>query len=97
MARMTFVAAEGGLICTGAATSIFNLALHLIRAFGTEELASVCSKALLVDPNRDSQAPYLIFTTHKSIRLPSFLDRPLSTVMYHCFGCTFVPRMHKPS
>jgi len=48
------------LICTGAATALFNLALHVIRMFGSEELACVCSKALLVDPSRDSQAPYVI-------------------------------------
>jgi len=47
---------EARLICTGAATSMYNLGLHLIRSFGSEELASVCSKALLVDPNRDSQS-----------------------------------------
>lgn len=56
---------EAGLICTGAATSMYNLGLHLIRTFGSEELASVCSKALLVDPNRDSQAPYSIFSARK--------------------------------
>jgi transcriptional regulator GlxA family with amidase domain len=57
---------DGGLTCTGAATSIFNLGLHLIRTFGSEALASVCSKALLVDLNRDSQAPYLVFSARKS-------------------------------
>jgi transcriptional regulator GlxA family with amidase domain len=56
---------EAGLICTGAATSMYNLGLHLIRAFGSEELASVCSKALLVDPNRDSQSPYFVFSARK--------------------------------
>jgi len=56
---------EARLICTGAATSMYNLGLHLIRSFGSEELASVCSKALLVDPNRDSQSPYSIFTARK--------------------------------
>jgi transcriptional regulator GlxA family with amidase domain len=56
---------DGGLICTGAATSMFNLGLHIIRTFGSEDLASVCSKALLVDPNRDSQAPYFFFSTRK--------------------------------
>jgi transcriptional regulator GlxA family with amidase domain len=56
---------EARLICTGAATSMYNLGLHLIRSFGSEELASVCSKALLVDPNRDSQSPYSIFSVRK--------------------------------
>ncbi len=49
---------DEGLICTGAATAHFDFALHLIAKQGSQELANVCSKALLVDPNRVSQAPY---------------------------------------
>lgn len=56
---------EAGLTCSGAATSMYNLGLHIIRTCGSDELASVCSKALLVDPNRDSQSPYSIFTARK--------------------------------
>ena len=52
--------ADGGLICTGAATAFFKLALHLIESFGTPELAAVCAKALLVDPAQDRQSPYAI-------------------------------------
>jgi transcriptional regulator GlxA family with amidase domain len=51
---------DSGLICSGAATSFFQLALHLIEAFGSDDLARTCAKALLVDPNRASQAPYAI-------------------------------------
>jgi transcriptional regulator GlxA family with amidase domain len=65
---------EAGLICTGAATSMYNLGLHLIRSFGSEELASVCSKALLVDPNRESQAPYSIFNARKDHGDASILE-----------------------
>jgi transcriptional regulator GlxA family with amidase domain len=51
---------DGGLICTGAASSFFQLALYLIESFGSEALARSCAKALLVDPNRRSQAPYAL-------------------------------------
>ncbi|MBC2735633.1 MAG: helix-turn-helix domain-containing protein [Desulfobacteraceae bacterium] len=51
---------DAGLICTGAATSFFQLALYLIDHFGSADLARSCAKALLVDPNRASQAPYAI-------------------------------------
>lgn len=51
---------DDGLICTGAATSCFNLALYIIETFGSAEVASACAKSLLVDPNRVSQAPYVI-------------------------------------
>ncbi len=49
---------DDNIICAGAATAVYNLALHLIKKFGSQHLASLCSKALLVDPNRVSQAPY---------------------------------------
>ncbi|MBI9088382.1 MAG: helix-turn-helix domain-containing protein [Desulfobacterium sp.] len=57
---------DQGIICTGAATAVHNLALHLIETFGSRELASVCAKALLVDPNRMSQAPYMISESRKN-------------------------------
>jgi transcriptional regulator GlxA family with amidase domain len=52
--------AHDGLVCTGAATAFFKLALYIVEMFGTPELAAVCAKALLVDPNQDRQSPYAI-------------------------------------
>ncbi|WDP89356.1 MAG: helix-turn-helix domain-containing protein [Desulfobacter sp.] len=49
---------DDNIICAGAATAVYNLAIHLIKKFGSQNLAAICSKALLVDPNRVSQAPY---------------------------------------
>ncbi len=57
---------QDGLICTGAATAIFSLGLHLIQRFGSEELAATCASALLVDPQRTSQAPYAVFYPTKN-------------------------------
>jgi transcriptional regulator GlxA family with amidase domain len=57
---------DSGLFCSGAATASLNLALRLIEIFGTETLASVCAKALLVDPNRESQSPYVIYDFQKN-------------------------------
>lgn len=51
---------DEGLVCTGAATAFFKLALYLVEIFGTPALAAVCAKALLVDPNQDRQSPYAI-------------------------------------
>ncbi len=56
---------EDGLICTGAATSNFNLGLRIIGRYGSKELASACAKALLIDPHRESQTPYFIFHEEK--------------------------------
>lgn len=49
---------DDNIICAGAATAVYNLAIHLIKNFGSQNLAAACAKALLVDPNRISQAPY---------------------------------------
>ena len=51
---------DDNLICTGAATASYNLGLMLIGRHGSDELATLCAKALLVDPNRDSQTPYIV-------------------------------------
>ncbi len=51
---------DDGILCTGAATAVYHLGLHLIRLFGSNELACATSKALLVDPNRNSQIPYVL-------------------------------------
>ena len=51
---------DDGLLCTGAATAVYHLALYLIRRFGSHKLACATSKALLVDPNRNSQVPYVL-------------------------------------
>ena len=51
---------DNGLICTGAATAYYNLGLRIIGRYGSAELASACAKALLLDPNRDSQTPYFM-------------------------------------
>ena len=51
---------DEGILCTGAATAVYHLALHFIRVDGSNRLAATCSKALLVDPNRNSQTPYVL-------------------------------------
>lgn len=56
---------DGNIVCAGATSAVMNLGLHLIRRFGSEDLAAVCAKAFLVDPHRDSQAPYAIFQPRK--------------------------------
>jgi transcriptional regulator GlxA family with amidase domain len=56
---------DNGLICTGAATSYYNLGLWIINRYGSAELASACAKALLIDPNRDSQTPYFMLSRQR--------------------------------
>jgi transcriptional regulator GlxA family with amidase domain len=57
---------DAGLYCTGAATAFMNLCLHLIEKHGSRALASRCAKALLVDPERTSQSPYIVHNFYRS-------------------------------
>jgi transcriptional regulator GlxA family with amidase domain len=49
---------EHDMITAGGVTAYFDLALHLVRRFGSSDLAAGCSKFLLIDPRRSSQTPY---------------------------------------
>lgn len=51
----------GDFITAGGVTAYMDLALYLIGRFGSFELASSVSKALLIDPSRRLQTPYTKF------------------------------------
>ena len=53
---------EDNIICSGAVSSLMHLALKIIKREGSTRLASACAKAMLVDPNNESQTPYTIYT-----------------------------------
>lgn len=57
---------DKGLICSGSVSAFYHLGLHLIESFGSSHLAAQCSKSLLVDPSKASQATYAMFNVHKS-------------------------------
>lgn len=50
---------DGDLITAGAASAVQNMVLRLIAQAGSEELAQQTARMLLVDPDRQSQAPYV--------------------------------------
>lgn len=52
---------EDNIICSGAVTAIMHLSLKIIKREGSARLATACAKAMLVDPNSKSQAPYTIY------------------------------------
>ena len=52
---------DGRILCTGGATAYYHLGLDAMAFFGSDNLAANCAKLLLVDTNRESQAPYVIF------------------------------------
>lgn len=57
---------DSNLICSGAVTSIYHIALYIIEKYGSEQLASICSKSFLIDSGRDSQLPYATVDFNKN-------------------------------
>jgi transcriptional regulator GlxA family with amidase domain len=50
---------DGDVITTGASTSVFSLVVRLIAEVGGDELAQQTSRMMLLDSERQSQAPYV--------------------------------------
>ncbi len=57
---------DSNLICSGAVTSIYHIALYIIEKYGSKQLASICSKSFLIDSGRDSQLPYTTVDFNKN-------------------------------
>ncbi len=56
---------EGDLYCSGGANAGGDLALHLVGKFCGNEVAHQTSRVLLLDPTRQSQAPYVMYSFDK--------------------------------
>ena len=54
------VTTDGNVWCAGAATSYFNLTLKIIERYASADLAALVARFMLIDPNRASQAPYMV-------------------------------------
>ena len=50
---------DGDVITTGGSTAVFSLVVHVIAQFAGEELAQQTSRLMLLDSDRQSQAPYV--------------------------------------
>jgi len=87
---------DGNIITTGASTAVFSLVVRLIAEFAGEELAQQTSRMMLLDTERQSQAPYvsqaLLEKPRHSLaeKITHFLDRELhnqisvSRLASHC-------------
>jgi len=64
---------DGLIMCSGGSTSSADLLLHLIRKFGSPQLAAECAKKLLVDTGNRSQVPYSSTTFKKNHQDPDIL------------------------
>ncbi len=52
---------EGSLLCSGACNSHIDLSVYLIERYCGNRTAVECSKTMIHDYGRDSQAPYAVF------------------------------------
>lgn len=87
---------DGNLITTGASTAVFSLVIRFIAQIGGEELAQQTSRMMLLDTERQSQAPYvsqaLLEKPRHSLaeKISHFLDKQLrnqisvSRLAEHC-------------
>lgn len=57
---------EGSIISAAGVTSYLNLALFLVKNYGSPELASFCAKVFLVDSGRKIQTPYQAYNLPKN-------------------------------
>ena len=56
---------EGDLFCAGALSAGIDLSVYLVEKFCGHDIAIQCSKSLLHDMGRESQAPYSVFQFQK--------------------------------
>lgn len=64
---------QGGLYSSGGANSYWNLLLYLVEKYTSREMAIVASKFFLVDIDRHSQSPFVIFKGQKKHNDPDIL------------------------
>ena len=56
---------ENGIYTNGGAYSFLNLLIYLVEKFYNKETAIYCSKVFQIEPDRQSQSPFSIFTGQK--------------------------------
>jgi transcriptional regulator GlxA family with amidase domain len=57
---------EGSIISAAGVTAYNNLALYIVKSYGSPELASFCAKVFLVDSGRRIQTPYQTYSHPKN-------------------------------
>ncbi len=53
-------------LCAGGTGAHQDLALYLIKKFGSVQLATACARMMLLDPTRQKQAPYACFRPRRN-------------------------------
>lgn len=72
---------QNGLYTSGGANLFWNLLLYLVEKYTTKEMAILASKFFLLDMNKNSQAPFMIFRgqreheDHAVLKVQEFLEK----------------------
>ena len=81
---------DQGILCSGATTTYLDLALRVVEQLAGMACASACARLLLIDGDRDSQAPYMTRTlqeqTSHSDALVSRSQRWIQRNLAHPFS-----------
>jgi transcriptional regulator GlxA family with amidase domain len=64
---------EGNVLCSGSCNSYIDLSVHLIKRYCGSKVAVECSKTMIHDYARSSQAPYIVFQHKKDHGDPQIL------------------------
>ncbi|MCG8470266.1 MAG: helix-turn-helix domain-containing protein [Desulfobacterales bacterium] len=59
--RSRMVTDDSHILCSGSITAYLNMFLYIIEKYVSREAMLFCSKAMLIDPGKESQAPYMAF------------------------------------
>ncbi len=57
---------DSGIYCSGGALSFQNLVVYLIEKYAGRDIAILASKTFMIDIDRDSQSPFIIFKGQKA-------------------------------
>ncbi len=57
---------DTGLVSSGATTAFLDLYLYILERFATPNLCRKCAKSLLLESNRTSQSPFILFDYRKN-------------------------------
>lgn len=65
LAPHKIICQDGALLSSGGASAYQDMSLFLIRKYFGDRVAQICAKAVLMDAERDSQAPYQAFQAER--------------------------------
>jgi len=87
---------EGSVLCSGSCNAYIDLSVYLIQRYCGSNVAMECSKTMIHDYARSSQAPYIVFQHNKDHGDPQILDtqKTIETQYSENFDFNTIARTH---